>query len=163
MNPELNPFHDYGIDDTADGIPAAAAPMDQDLAMYRPNRAEMDIYNSAVRLLNIMDRRANAQMQHVVEHYRRMHQQQNRDSWCAFGLKVCLVMLCLMMAMRWAIVSYAIPSLAEPLKEMQRAMNQSQLALGETQLALKELQSRPQANAQVNCGGPSYPSYQPYY
>ena len=106
---------------------------------------------------------ANAQMQHVVEHYRRMHQQQNRDSWCAFGLKVCIVMLALMLCMRWAIVSYAVPSLAEPLKEMQRAMNQSQLALGETQMALKELQNRPQANAQVNCGGPSYPLYQPYY
>ena len=106
MNADLNPFHDYGTDD----VPVVAE--EPDLAMYRAPRGEMEIYNSAVRLLNIMDRRANAQMQHVVEHYRRMHQQHHRDTWCAFGLKVCIFMLCLMLAMRWAIISYAIPSLS---------------------------------------------------
>ena len=67
-------------------------------------------------------------------------------------------MLALMAAMRWAIVSYAVPGLVTPLQEVQRALNQSQLALGEAQIALRELQaSHPQATAQVNCGGSGYP------
>ena len=73
----MDPLENYGLDPQEEfpnaNLETTLNNGEPEFASYRPTRAETEYNNTAVRLLNVMDRRASAQMRHVMEYYRHLH------------------------------------------------------------------------------------------
>ena len=167
----LEDYGAYGADvfgDELNQVPAVEEPVEAEVLdpqhppMQRPNRIEMDLYGTAVRLLSIMDRRTNLQQEQFVRQWQAMTRQQVHTSWCSFFVQLFIVMVALKITLSWWFSAH-LPGLIGPLHEMERAMNKSQMALGATQEALQRKLDAPQANVGVNCGGNANPYPYPYW